>query len=306
MFFGGGIGMENYHGDVKKVILVVLILNTIMAIIKIGYGFYSGILSISADGYDSLLDSIANIVAFIAVSLSGRPKDKGHPYGYHKIETFASILIGISLILVSYEIISQAFDKFLHPQTLEVSLIGFVLMITTLLINIALSRYEKIKGKQLKSDLLMADSDHTKSDVMVTSIVIFGLILIRLNLSIIDPIISIIIALIIIKTGIDILKNNFNILLDANVIPTANIYNILYKIDGVKNIHNVRTRGTSSNVSVDLHLVVDSDLTMKEAYSISKCCKETLIDSYDEINEVLIHLESEDGMYDEVDYLTPI
>ncbi|MDO5825022.1 MAG: hypothetical protein BZ137_02675 [Methanosphaera sp. rholeuAM130] len=294
--------MDDYHGEVKKVIMVVLILNIIMATLKVSYGLYSGILSISADGYESLLDSIANIVAFIAVSLSSRPEDKGHPYGYVKIETFASIIIGISLILVSYEIINQAFDKFLHPQILEVSTIGFVIMITTLLINIALSRYEKKKGKELKSDLLIADSDHTKSDVLVTSIVIIGLILVRLNLSIIDPIVSIIIALVIIKTGIDILKDNFNILLDANVIPTANIYNIVYKIDGVKNVHNVRTRGTTSNVYVDMHLVVNSDLSMKEAYSISRCCKDTLIDSYDEVKDVLIHLETEEGMDDMVDF----
>ena len=294
--------MSTYHKEVKRVIIIVLILNILMATVKIGYGYYSGILSVSADGYESLLDSIANIVALIAVSLSSRPQDKTHPYGYDKIETFASIIIGISLIIVSYEIIYQAFDKFLHPQVLEVSSIGFVIMISTLLVNIALSRYEKKKGEQLKSDLLMADSDHTKSDVMVTSIVIFGLILVRLNLSMIDPVISIIIALLIVKTGIDILKNNFNILLDANVIPTANMYNILYRIDGVENVHNLRTRGTTSNVYVDMHLVVDSSLSVKDAYKISESCKKALIDSYDEVKEVLIHLESEEGMDDAVSF----
>ena len=148
----------------------------------------------------------------------------------------------------------------------------------------------------------MADSDHTKSDVLVTSIVIFGLILVRLNLTIIDPLISIIIALIIIKTGIDILKNNFNILLDANVIPTANIYNIVNKIDGVENVHNIRTRGTTSNVYLDMHLVVDSNLSMKEAFNISICCKEKIKESYDEIKDVLIHLETEEGLSDAVEW----
>lgn len=294
--------MTDYHGEVKKVIMVVLILNIMMATVKIGYGYYSGILSVSADGYESLLDSIANIVAFVAVSLSSRPEDKNHPYGYTKIETFASIIIGISLIMVSYEIITQSIEKFIHPPAIEVSSIGFIIMISTLLVNIALSRYEKKKGEELKSDLLMADSDHTKSDVLVTSIVIFGLVLVRLNLTIIDPIISIIIALVIVKTGVDILKNNFNILLDANVMPTANIYNIVNKIDGVENVHNIRTRGTTSNVYVDMHLVVNSNMTMKEAFDISTCCKESIIDSYDEIKEVLIHLESEEGLSDAIDW----
>lgn len=294
--------MIKYHDEVKKVIIIVLVLNFIMATLKVGYGFYSGILSISADGYESLLDSVANIVALVAVYFASRPQDKEHPYGYVKIETFASILIGISLILVSYEILNQAAEKFLHPVVLEISSIGFIIMISSLIINIALSRYEKKKGEELKSDLLMADSDHTKSDVMVTSIVIFGLILVHFNLSIIDPIISVIIAFLIVKTGIDILKNNFNILLDANVIPTANIYNIVYKVDGVENVHNVRTRGTTSNVYIDMHLVVDSNLSMKEAYSIEECCRRNIIDSYDEVKDVVIQLESEEGIYDMVDY----
>ncbi|MBE6488238.1 MAG: cation transporter [Methanosphaera stadtmanae] len=290
--------MNNYHKEVKKVIIVVLVLNILMGAVKVGYGHYSGILSVSADGYESLLDSLANIIALIAVSLSGRPRDINHPYGYHKVETFASILIGMSLIVVSFQIISQAIDKFLHPQVLEVSSVGFIIMIMTLLVNIALSRYEKKKGSELKSDLLMADSDHTKSDVLVTSIVIFGLILVRLNLSYMDSVISILIALLIVKTGYDILKSNFNILLDVNIIPTVDICNLLYEIDGVYNVHNVRTRGTTSNVYVDLHLVVDSDLSIKDAYKISESCKQKLYNSYDEIHDVLINLESEEGLND--------
>ncbi|MBE6487942.1 MAG: cation transporter [Methanosphaera stadtmanae] len=290
--------MENYYDEVRGTLIIILVLNLIIAGVKISYGYYSGILSITSDGYDSALDAIANLVAIIAVILAKKPKDKEHPYGHAKIETFASILIGLSLILVSYEILISAYEKFIHPTNIEINLISFIIMISTLIVNIILSQYEKRKGKQLNSDLLLADSKHTQSDILATSIVIIGLILMHLGLGIADPIISIIIACLIIKTGFSILKENLNILVDANILPTERIDDQICDIEGVENVHNIRTRGTTSNVFVDMHVVVDSNLSMKKAHEISEIIEKKLKNNFTQINEVLIHLESEEGMSD--------
>ena len=290
--------MENYYDEVRGTLIIILVLNLIIAGVKISYGYYSGILSITSDGYDSALDAIANLVAIIAVILAKKPKDKEHLYGHAKIETFASILIGLSLILVSYEILISAYEKFIHPTNIEINLISFIIMISTLIVNIILSQYEKRKGKQLNSDLLLADSKHTQSDILATSIVIIGLILMHLGLGIADPIISIIIACLIIKTGFSILKENLNILVDANILPTERIHDQICDIEGVENVHNIRTRGTTSNVFVDMHVVVDSNLSMKKAHEISEIIEKKLKNNFIQINEVLIHLESEEGMSD--------
>jgi len=290
--------MENYYDEVRGTLIIILVLNLIIAGVKISYGYYSGILSITSDGYDSALDAIANLVAIIAVILAKKPKDKEHPYGHAKIETFASILIGLSLILVSYEILISAYEKFIHPTNIEINLISFIIMISTLIVNIILSQYEKRKGKQLNSNLLLADSKHTQSDILATSIVIIGLILMHLGLGIADPIISIIIACLIIKTGFSILKENLNILVDANILPTERIHDQICDIEGVENVHNIRTRGTTSNVFVDMHVVVDSNLSMKKAHEISEIIEKKLKNNFTQINEVLIHLESEEGMSD--------
>jgi cation diffusion facilitator family transporter len=290
--------MENYYDEVRGTLIIILVLNLIIAGVKISYGYYSGILSITSDGYDSALDAIANLVAIIAVILAKKPKDKEHPYGHAKIETFASILIGLSLIIVSYEILISAYEKFIHPTNIEINLISFIIMISTLIVNIILSQYEKRKGKQLNSDLLLADSKHTQSDILATSIVIIGLILMHLGLGIADPIISIIIACLIIKTGFSILKENLNILVDANILPTERIHDQICDIEGVENVHNIRTRGTTSNVFVDMHVVVDSNLSMKKAHEISEIIEKKLKNNFTQINEVLIHLESEEGMSD--------
>ena len=292
------ITMEKYYDDVRNTLIIILILNLIIACAKIFYGYYSGILSITSDGYDSSLDAIANLVAIIAVIIAKKPKDKEHPYGYAKIETFASILIGLSLIFVSYEILMSAYEKFINPTNIEISLISFIVMISTLIVKIILSQYEKRKGQQLGSDLLLADSKHTQSDILATSIVIIGLILMHLGLAIADPIISILIAVIIIKTGLSILKENLNILADANILPIDDLQNHVYGINGVENVHNIRTRGTTSNVFVDMHVVVDSHISIQKAHEISEKIEEKLKNEFTQIKEVLIHLESEEGMDD--------
>ncbi|MDO5825024.1 MAG: hypothetical protein BZ137_02685 [Methanosphaera sp. rholeuAM130] len=286
--------MKNYHGEVKKVLMIGLTLNIIMATLKIAVGYYSGILSVTADGYDSFLDAVANIIAMLAVYLSARPMDKNHPYGYAKIENFASLVVGFSLLLVSYEVFTQAIDKFLHPQTIEVSSVAFVIIIATLLVNIGLSRYEKIKGEELKSDLLIADSSHTKGDVLVTSIVLTALVLMYFDLSFIDPVISIIITVIILKTAVDIFKTNFRILLDANMLETEKIEELISGVEGVVDVHNIRTRGTTSSVYVDMHIAVDSRLSVRKAHDISDRCEKIILNAMDEVKEVLIHIESDD------------
>ena len=106
----------------------------------------------------------------------------------------------------------------------------------------------------------------------------------------------------ILKTGVSLLKNNLNILLDINIIESDVIKDELKSIHGVNNIHNIRTRGTNSSVYVDMHLVVDDNLTMEQAHQISESCKNTLYEKHPEIKDIVIQLESSAGLSDEINY----
>lgn len=281
--------------------MIVLVFNIIVASVKIAYGYYANVLSISADGYDSGLDALSNIFALVAIIFASKPENKKFPYGFAKIETFASLIIGFSLLLVSVEIISSAIDKFNGHSEPMVSTVTFIIMFLALLTNFAISIYEKRKAKEFHSDVLMSDSQHTKSDVMVTGVVLIGLIFMKLGYSIVDPILSIIIALMIIHTGLKIVHKELSVLLDKNQISPVDIINLLMHKENIYNIHNVRTRGTSSKVYVDMHMVVDSSLTMKEAHDISEECEAEIKEKYPQVCEVLIHLESIEGMKDAVE-----
>lgn len=293
---------ENYYGKIRRILIITLLLNFLVAIIKITYGFHSNILSISADGYDSLFDGISNIVGILAITMASRPGDAKHPYGYSKIETLSAVMISLLLFYVSFEIITSAIVRFNGVGIPNVTYDSFIIMIITLVINIFVARYEYSVGKKLQSDLLISDSKHTRSDVLATIAILLSLIFIKMGYPILDPILSIIIALLIIKTAFEILFNNLNVLIDKSIIAPEDVLKVLEHVDGINEVHNIRTRGTNSNVFLDMHLVVDDNLNIKQAHKIAHICEDELKSKYPQIEDVLIHLESSDGRYDKIEY----
>lgn len=294
--------MKDYYDKVRNVLLIVLFSNLLIGIVKVLYGINSNVLSITADGYDSLLDAATNIIGIVAVYISGKPSDSEHRYGHSKVETFASIIISTTLFIVSYEIITSAIDRFYNHIIPEISASTYTVLIITLLITIIISRYEHKLGEKFNSNLLISDSEHIKSDALATGVIIISLIFIQNGLTILDPILSILISLMIFKTGASILLSNINILMDKNIIEEEVIEEELKNIYGVNHIHNVRTRGTNSSVYLDMHLIVDNNITVEQANQITRSCKNTLYRKHPEIKDIIIQVEPNTGLYDEVIY----
>lgn len=294
--------MDNYYDKVRRVLLIVLFSNLFLGLVKVLYGYNTNVLSITADGYDSLLDALTNIVGIGAVYISGKPSDAEHRYGHSKVETFASLLISATLFIVAYEIITAAIERFFNHVVPTISVSTYSVLIITLLLTILVSRYEKKMGTLYNSDLLITDSEHIKSDALATGIIILSLVFIQNGLTLLDPILSLGISLLIMRTGFYIMKSNLDILLDVNIMDCNDIKNELYKIYGVQNVHNIRTRGTKSAVHVDMHLVVEDDISVNQANQISKTCKRTLFNKFPEIKEIIIELEPYSGIHDEIHY----
>lgn len=130
---------KTYYVTVKRILIIILVLNIAVAVAKGVYGWHINSLSMITDGFHSLFDSASNIIGIIGITLAARPPDSKHPYGHAKIETFASIGIAILLFLTSAEILRAAIDRFLHPATPEISILGFAIMGITISINIGVS-----------------------------------------------------------------------------------------------------------------------------------------------------------------------
>lgn len=138
--------MPNRFEKVRKILIIILLLNLFVAISKIAYGIFSNTLSMQADGYHSLFDGVSNIIGIIGIQIASKPPDKNHPYGHSKYETMASIAIAMFLLFVGFEILHSSIDRFITESQPNITSISFIVMIATITINLFVTTYEHKKG----------------------------------------------------------------------------------------------------------------------------------------------------------------
>lgn len=279
------------YKQIKDILRNILFLNLFVAIIKIIFGILSGALSVLSDGLHSLFDGISNIIGLIGIKLASKHKDSDHPYGHKKYEHFASIFIVFLLLYTSIELLKKIIERIQNPITTKINQTLFIVMIITLIINFFVYRYENKKGHELKSTILIADSNHTKSDVFVTISVIIGLIATKLGYPIIDIIIAGIILILILKMAFEILKEVSQPLLDKAMIDKTKIIKISKKNKDIINVHKIRSRGNENFIFLDMHIIVDKNLSIEKAHKISHQLKGKIMKEIKQIKDVVIHVE---------------
>ncbi len=283
-----------YYDAVRRILIIIFILNILTALAKGIYGLYTDTLSMSADGLHSLFDSTANIIGLVGISLASRPPDRDHPYGHAKYESFAAIGIAILLFASCLQLMLAAVDRLQSRTIPDVTQISFAIMASTLIINIGVSSYEYILGRRLKSSILVADSMHTRSDIYASLGVILGLFAVRMGYPLADPLIALFICLLIVHTGLEILKESSTALLDRAAVDEQVIVDLARSVEGVCNCHAVRTRGMAEEIYVDLHIGVDASLSMDKAHEVGEDVERAIKSRIPEVRDVVVHLEPRD------------
>lgn len=282
---------ENYK-KVKFVLWIILFANLGVAITKIVVGYLINSASLSTDGVHSLSDGLSNVVGLIGITIASIPVDKEHPYGHKKSEIIASLFIGGMLLFLGLKTLFTGFSRFINPSELNITLISLISLILTICINIFVTIYERKKGEEYKSFILISDSIHTKSDIFISVGVLVSLIGIKLGLpQVIDPIISIVISLFILKASYEIFKESIGILLDKAVVGEEKITEILNSFDEIKNIHKIRSRGSANDIYVDMHIMIDANTTTEEAHSLSHNIEREIKNKINPNCQVIIHVE---------------
>ncbi len=284
---------RKHYNRVRFVLILTLALNWLVAAAKMILGYLTRCESMAADGLHSLSDGASNIIGLVGISLSSKPVDEDHPYGHKKYETFFSLGIAVLLIMVSFNLLWQSIEHIFRPHIPpEVNLFSFIVMIVTMGINIGVMRYERARGRQLGSDMLIADAMHTRADILTSLSVIIALIGIKAGYPIIDPIVTFIIALFIAYAAFGIVKNASKILCDtAAIIDIRKISGIVMKVGGVRACHKIRTRGRPDDINIDMHVQVDPLMPIKEAHKICYAIEDALKKYIPEVSDVLVHIE---------------
>jgi cation diffusion facilitator family transporter len=276
---------------VSRVLARVLVCNLAIALAKLILGYTTGAVSILSDGFQSLADSAANIIGLAGMRVAYKPPDADHPYGHRKFETLAAAGIFVFMLLAVLEIGRSALHHFYAASSPAITPLTFSVVLATLGVNIAVVRHEASEARRHNSELLQADSVHTRSDVYATIGVLVSLAGVWLGYPLLDPIGGIIIAVLIARTGFEIARDTSGILADRVVIDEDDIRRVVMSVPGVLGCHHIRTRGPADHVFLDLHVWFPADASLTDAHTVSHVVKDRLMEQYPQIADAIIHIE---------------
>lgn len=276
---------------IVTVLVTILVLNLIVAIAKLLYGRATGILAIQADGFHSLLDASSNVIGLVGVLVARRPADDNHPYGHRKYETFAALGVAVMMFLGCWEIAVLAVERSHHLVQVSVAPASFVLMLTTLVVNVGVTLYERRVGRELQSEMLIADSAHTSSDVFASLLVMASLVFMRFGAVWADVAASGAVIVLILRAGFEILGGTVSTLSDERRVEPALIEHEALEEPGVLEVHNVRTRGPLDDIHADLHILVDPHMPIADAHAIGHRVEDRLRARWPSFTDVVVHVE---------------
>ncbi len=282
----------NNYRKVKKILWIILGANLTVALTKIVIGKAINSTSLTADGYHSLADGASNIIGLIGIYLAAKPGDQDHPYGHKKYETMAGLIIGGMLFFLSINILFSAIERFRNPLLPNITIVSLIALIATLIVNIAVAFLEYRQGRKLGSSILVSDSLHTRADIYISFGVLITLALIRLGApAVIDPIVSLAVAGFVLHAAYEVFMENCDVLLDKAVVDNEKISEIVLGFEEVIETHKIRSRGSKEEAYIDLHIMVDPQLSIDKAHELEHRIEEQIREKTSTNAKVIIHIE---------------
>ncbi|MDZ8109403.1 MAG: cation diffusion facilitator family transporter [Nostoc sp. DedQUE12a] len=279
------------RAEVRKVLIITLILNLFVMGLKAIVGSWTGSLSLLADALHSVTDSANNVLGLIASKFSSPQPDREHPYGHSKFEAVGALGISAFLGIACFEILQGAIERILKgSEPVRISPPELWLLLIVLGVNIFVAFYERAVGRRVGSPILIADATHTMSDIWVTISVIGGLIGVWLGYQWMDVVLAFPVALLVFWSGWSVLKENLPWLVDQMAIAPEVIHAIATSVRGVINCHDIASRGVlGRQVFIEMHLIVDAP-DVQTAHQITEEVESRLEERFRPVR-ILIHVE---------------
>ncbi|HIK04045.1 MAG TPA: cation transporter [Trichormus sp. M33_DOE_039] len=279
------------RAEVRKVLIITLVLNLFVMGLKAFVGYLTGSLSLLADALHSVTDSANNVLGLVASKFSSPYPDREHPYGHQKFEAVGALGIAAFLGIACFEILQGAIERIIKGgEPVRISPPELWILLIVLGVNIFVAFYERSVGKRVGSQILIADATHTMSDVWVTISVIGGLIGVWLGYQWLDVALAFPVALLVFWSGWSVLKENLPWLVDQIAIAPEAIHGIATAVPGVINCHDIASRGIlGRQVFIEMHLIVDAP-DVETAHRITEQVERQLEARFSPVR-ILIHVE---------------
>lgn len=286
--------------EIYKVTLVGGVVNVVLLLFKFVAGILGHSAAMVADAIHSLSDFVTDVVVLFFVRVSAKPKDRSHDYGHGKYETLAMTLIGVALFVVAIGIIYSGTTKIIswaNGNTLETP---GMLALWAALLSIGLKecvyRYSMTKARELNSQAVEANAWHHRSDALSsagTALGIGGAIFLGQRWTVLDPIASVVVGAFIVKVSVDLLRDGIGDLMEQSLSDAVEeeILHLVASLPGDIKPHDLCTRRLGNHYAIELHILMDGDVSLLEAHDKASEVEDLLRDHYGEETHVAVHVE---------------
>ena len=286
--------------EIYKVTMVGGVVNVILLLFKFVAGILGHSAAMVADAVHSLSDFVTDVIVIVFVHISGKPKDKSHDYGHGKYETLAMTIIGLALLAVAIGIVYSGLMKIIDWTNGHELQAPGMLALWAALLSVVLKegvyRYSMREARKLQSQAVEANAWHHRSDALSsigTATGIGGAIFLGQRWTVLDPIASVVVGLFIIKVAIFLLRDGIGDLMEQSLPDEVEteILQLAASVDGVCEPHDLRTRRIGNHYAIELHILMDGNITLCEAHDKASEVEDLLRQHYGNDTHIAVHVE---------------
>lgn len=290
------MSQQDRYWQAKKVTLIGAVSNALLGFIKLIGGFLFHSHALVADGVHSFSDLITDVMVLFASKYGSLDADDTHPYGHQRIETAATLLLSLLLVLAGGGIAWDALNELMKGTHTIPNWVSIPVICISIIANESLFHYTRHVGKHIKSQLIITNAWHHRSDAASSVVVLIGLIGSMIGFIYLDAIAAVIVGMMIVKMGWDYGWNSIQELVDTAVNPEllTEIEQVIQSVSGVERIHQLRSRFMGGDVLIDVHILVEPKISVSEGHYIAQHVHNLLVEKIESVKDVIVHVDPED------------
>lgn len=288
---------EQRYRETRKVTLVGSLVNCLLASVQLLAGFVGQSQALLADGIHTLSDLASDIFILVAARVSRDDADEAHPYGHGRFETLATVGLGVALLAVAAGLVWDAAHRLFRPEELlQPTLLALWAAAVGIVAKEGLYHFTRQVARRIRSKMLEANAWHHRSDAVSSVVVVIGVGGTLAGLPYLDAVAAVGVGVMIAKIGWQLVWRSARELVDTGLEreKVEAIRERILRVEGVQSLHFLRTRQLGPEALVDVHIIVDPRLTVSEGHYISERVRGQLIATFDEVSDVLVHIDPED------------
>lgn len=286
-----------FQKKAQQVTLIGMIIDIILGSLKIFFGVVSHSYALVADGLHSFSDALTDVLVIAITRYSRLAPDEDHPYGHERFETLGTIFLGCLLIAVAGAMAWDSVTRLIEQVSIELpTWPALVIAAISIVAKELIFRYTMHIGKLIKSDLIIANAWHSRTDALSSIVVFIGIAGAMSGATWLDAAAAVIVAVMIAKVGWDLSWDSIKELVDTALSPeeTLELREFIKETPGIRNVHDLRSRHMGPDVILDVHLQVRSSISVSEGHQIGLIVTQRLKDKYEHIRDVTFHIDAED------------